>query len=379
MTFYLLSMVVLGFAEAIFVFWFLRRSLKTWGLYKKKSVLVLILAFLSIVVGVICSNMWSVGVIILLHLLLTTIVLGFVLFILKRIILRKKEEASEKKWLTVLSKMHTGGVLPVVLTLLLFLYGFFNMQEIARTEYTLMTDKTAQNYKIVLITDTHYDTIQNTEILKGEIERINAEHPDVVILAGDIVEEETSRESMQEVFEVLGNIHTTEGIYYVYGNHDRQPYASIRTYEDDELVQAIESNDIQILEDSYVEINDDLVLAGREDAAWGNTSGRAPTADILHDVDKSKYIVVADHQPIEVVENEKTGVNLEVSGHTHAGQIWPIGIFSELAGVLNYGEYKQGGCTAIVSSGFTGWGYPIRTEEHCEYVVINLETNVSHE
>ena len=63
---------------------------------------------------------------------------------------------------------------------------------------------------------------------------------------------------------------------------------------------------------------------------------------------------------------------MELSGHTHAGQLWPVGVLSELTGVLNYGEYQEENCKVIVSSGFTGWGYPIRTEEHCEYVLINV-------
>lgn len=71
-------------------------------------------------------------------------------------------------------------------------------------------------------------------------------------------------------------------------------------------------------------------------------------------------------------ENNAQGVDLELSGHTHAGQLWPVGVLSELTGVLNYGEYQEENCKVIVSSGFTGWGYPIRTEEHCEYVLINV-------
>lgn len=75
---------------------------------------------------------------------------------------------------------------------------------------------------------------------------------------------------------------------------------------------------------------------------------------------------------VEELKNDAQGVDLEVSGHTHAGQIWPVGWLSELTGVLNYGEYQSRECKVIVSSGFTGWGYPLRTEGHCEYVIIHL-------
>ncbi|MDO4299400.1 MAG: metallophosphoesterase [Lachnospiraceae bacterium] len=246
------------------------------------------------------------------------------------------------------------------------------MTQVIKTEYQIVTDKNVGNYKLVLITDTHYDTIQDTNVLKQKIAEINQESPDLVILGGDIVEEDTSKKAMEEVFQVLGGLESTYGIYYVYGNHDRQPYTEHRSYTDQELEDAISGNGITILADSYQEINEDLILAGREDAKWGNHSGRASVEELLADVDREKYIIVADHQPIEAKENDAQGVDLELSGHTHAGQIWPIGIISELTGILNYGKYQQGNCQIIVSSGFTGWGYPVRTQEHCEYVVIHI-------
>lgn len=122
-----------------------------------------------------------------------------------------------------------------------------------------------------------------------------------------------------------------------------------------------------------MEIGNDLILSGRADAAWGNTSGRLSTQELLQGADRDKFLIVVDHQPVGAEENDAQGVDLELSGHTHAGQIWPVGVFTEWTGGLNYGEYYVGGCEVIVSSGFTGWGYPIRTQGHCEYVLITIE------
>ena len=76
----------------------------------------------------------------------------------------------------------------------------------------------------------------------------------------------------------------------------------------------------------------------------------------------------------EYKKAENTGCDMILSGHTHAGQIWPVGLFVSLFHFdeLNYGEQKQGNLDAIVTSGIAGWGYPIRTEKHSEYVVVNL-------
>lgn len=247
------------------------------------------------------------------------------------------------------------------------------MGRIVRTEYRVGTEKELDEaYRLVLITDTHYGTIQDKELLREKADEISGEEPDLVVLAGDIVEEGTSKEDMEEVFQVLGGIRSRYGVYYVYGNHDRQPYTERPAYADGELAGAIRKNGITILEDGAVELGDDLLLAGRADAAWGNVSGRAAPEEILKGADKERFVIMADHQPVETAENAAAGVDLLLSGHTHAGQMWPIGVFSELFGTLNYGEYQEGDCRVIVSSGFTGWGYPFRTEEHCEYVVVEL-------
>lgn len=284
-----------------------------------------------------------------------------------------KTDAKSKKSYQICRTLFQCGILPVILVGVIFVYGFWNMGHLSKTEYTVATDRAVQNYKIALLTDIHYDTIQNPDVLKAKLREMNDEHPDIVVLGGDIVEEGTSKEKMEEIFSVLGGLESTYGIYYVYGNHDRQPYTDARTFTDAELDENILKNNIHILEDNYVKINEDLILAGRGDAAWGNMSGRASSEQILENVDRNQYIIMVDHQPIQVEENDAQGVDLQLSGHTHAGQIWPVGCFTELFGGLNYGEYQEGGCKVIVSSGVAGWGYSLRTQEHCEYVIIQLE------
>jgi hypothetical protein len=278
----------------------------------------------------------------------------------------------------ILRFLYASGLVPVLILALVFSYGFSNMWYIREQQYTVTTVKQVSDYRIALLTDIHYGTIQAASVVQDMADRISEQKPDLVILAGDIVEEGTSKEEMQEIFRVLGNIDNTYGCYYVYGNHDKQPYTTDRTYTDEELEQAIQGSGIQILKDQYVKIGDDLILAGRDDAAWGNTSGRKSTEELLSGISeeekKERYVIVADHQPIESEENSGAGVDLQLSGHTHAGQIWPIGYFTEMAGTLNYGEYLRGQCKVAVSSGVAGWGYAFRTQEHCEYVTVQLKS-----
>lgn len=361
-------MIVVIVFVGIYSFFLIRRVLKFW-LKKDSAVFLNILNLITVAMVIFCcSNIWSISAVICLHIIVIALLTDITALIIRKILKKYKEDINYLR----IKKIYLSGMLPLLFSAVVIAYGFWNMQFAVRTEYQVGTSKNVENYKVVLITDTHYGTIQSPNILKQKIEEINEENPDIVIFGGDIVEEGTSKEMMEEIFRLVGDMETKYGVYYVYGNHDRQPYTTSPTYSDDELTQAIRDNDITILEDTYKEINDDLIVAGRADAAWGNNSDRASVNEILEDVDRKKFIIMVDHQPIEAEENSEQGVDLELSGHTHAGQIWPVGLLSEFAGVLNYGEYQEGNCRVIVSSGFTGWGYPLRTEKHGEYVVMNI-------
>lgn len=344
-------------------YWLTGRYLFLWGIDSKTRGIRISRIGLSLLLGLGCLK-WRMTGLIAVHFISVFAVLELVAFFFRR------TNRSKSGCPRLIGRIYRSGVLPVLLTGLLLGYGFHNMIHIVKTEYTVTSDKLSRDYEIVLITDTHYDTIQDPAILKDAVNDIRLRHPDIVVLGGDIVEEGTSKEAMEEVFAMFGNIESTCGVYYVYGNHDRQLYTNHRSYTEEDLVNAIEKSGIVILNDRLLTLNEDIVLAGREDAA--KIPKRISAAELLNGTDKSQFLIVADHQPVEIKENAALGVDLVLSGHTHAGQLFPIGLFNELTG-LNYGAYQIGDCTAIVSSGTTGWGFPIRTQKHCEYVVISLK------
>lgn len=352
----------------IYAFFRIHRMMRFFGLDVKRKLVMAGNLFCAVLIAALCNHIRQTSAMFVLHILVLSLLLDVAALVVRGICRDRKAGTGR----AICRKLYECGLVPVVITAVLFSYGYINMKHIIRTEYTIESEKRVGNYRIVLITDTHYATIQDTNILKNKAAEISEENPDLVVLGGDIVEEGTSKERMQEVFKVLGGLESRYGVYYVYGNHDRQPYTNTPGYTDEELEQAILDSGITILEDSCLEIAPDLVLAGRKDAAWGRISGRASVEEILDGVDREKYIVMVDHQPIETEENGEQGVDLMLSGHTHAGQIWPVGVISEWMGTLNYGAYRKGDCQVIVSSGFTGWGYPVRTQEHCEYVVVDI-------
>lgn len=271
--------------------------------------------------------------------------------------------------------VYRSGLLAVLAAVAVTGFGYWNMHHIVKTEYTVQTDKEMreEGYTIVFFSDLHYGTTMNAEQLKQAADRIERENPDMIILGGDIVDERTSLAQMREAFEIMGNMDARFGIFYVYGNHDKNEYARNPAYTAQELADTIEQAGIRILEDETCEINGELLLIGRADR--GHDSGARQTiVQLVKSADAGMEWILVDHQPVEYAEAAESGCGLMLSGHTHAGQVWPGGLLADLFRMneLTYGCRKEGNLTEVVSSGIAGWGYPVRTEKHSEYVVVHL-------
>ena len=365
---YLLIGIIFGIVIGSYSFFRVKYALNDSGLSKNKAIT--ISTAISIFALICCLNIWSNAAIYTLYLFLCSLFADILRLIVKYPL--------KDRYLKFIPKLHKKGSLAVIFFIIIIIAGVYGMNNIDQTEYNMTTQKIGnESYKVIFISDTHYGSIQNPQLLKDSISRINDLKPDIVILGGDIVDERTSNSQMKEVFKELSKINSTYGTYYIFGNHDTQPSQTDyengnRTFTDIELNQTIKENGITILNDEKTTINGDIVLVGRSDAEWDGNAERANVSEILNESDLSKYVIVADHQPLEGMENSKSGVDLQVSGHTHGGQVFPYKEMIELTGTNTYGEYTFGDMKQIVSSGFTGWGWGIRNEAKCEYVLINI-------
>ncbi len=244
---------------------------------------------------------------------------------------------------------------------LVFAAGYRTINRVEATPYTLISDKLLRDYRLVFLADVHYGTVQKREVLTQKVAEINALAPDAVILGGDLLDEGADRAAMEELFDRLGQLQAPA--YLIYGNHDRQLYSRTPAYSRQKLARAIEEAGITILAEETVALGPDLTLLGREDLASARKAGH----------NAQGFLLVADHQPFSAAENAALGADLQLSGHTHGGQIWPLGHMPFFFKGYVYGHYRVEQMDLLVSSGFAGWGFPVRTQGISEYLVIDLK------
>ena len=261
-------------------------------------------------------------------------------------------------------------VVSAVLTLAYLVFGTVNMQYIVPNRLTYTSDKLSDTHKFVFLSDLHVGSAQSEEIIRGALFKMTMESPEFILLGGDIVDEYTTKEEMEHIFGLLGALDTP--VYFIYGNHDRQPAGDKvggRTFTDEEFESAVRSNGITILDDEWVEVASDLVLFGRDDITHAD---RQALSDIPARP-AGKYVVMVDHSPYQKEDITNSGADLQLSGHTHAGQIFPLKTLYSLAGFDAYGTYHYGDTDLYVSSGIAGWSFPFRSEEGCHFEVVTLK------
>ena len=317
--------------------------------------------FLIFLFGLI--NLMSIAVV-MLHLMVFVIVADLIACIARKI--------SGKKF-----GYTTQTVLAVITCAIYLGIGWYNAHHVTQTEYTLYTDKSlpGDSLRIVAIADSHMSITLNKENFAKECERMQATNPDLVVIVGDFVDDESTKEDMTAACEALGKLRTTYGVYFVYGNHDRGYYGgNYRDFSAADLVDTLGKNNITILTDESLLLDDTFYLTGRLDK-WIDKN-RKNAQNLTADLDPSKYILMLDHQPNDFANEAAAGPDLVICGHTHGGHIFPTGTLSQWLGFgkvdLLYGKKHIDNTDFIVTSGISGWAMPFKTGTFSEYVVIDV-------
>lgn len=359
--FFIIPAIILILA-AIYFYIFYRRILTIF--LKNKNYRMIGSLLLTLITIRIAWPVYDLGGVVVFHILFLSLIFDLFCFLWK-------------KWKGNLGKnskfLHESGLLVFLVTTLIFGYGYMNIHHVKKTTYIVRTKKMKQgkDLKIALISDLHLGATMNANHLEQYMKKIQKQKPDLLLLAGDIFDENTKKSEMKKAAQIFGSFSSTYGTFYVYGNHDSNLYTKKPYYTAAQLRKTLEISHVHVLEDQQIHLTKHLILIGRKDASDIN---RKSLQQILPYDHGKAFCIVMDHQPIALKEISNQKVDLQVSGHTHAGQIWPTGQLMQFMGIsdLNYGEKTMKNSRLIVTSGIGGWGYPIRTGGHCEYVMIHI-------
>ncbi len=253
------------------------------------------------------------------------------------------------------------GILAFVVAI--FLGGNYHYKNKVRVPIEVKTDKPlARTYKVVMASDLHLGYHNPRKELARWVDMMNAENPDFILIAGDIIDISVHpliEEDMAAEFRRL-----KAPVYACLGNHEY--------YSGEPNAQKFyREAGIRLLSDQSVEIDSAIVVIGRDDRT---NLRRKSVRELVAQVDTSKFVILLDHQPYNLELAEEAGVDFQLSGHTHRGQVWPISWITDAIYECSWGSHRRGHTQYYVSSGLGIWGGKFRIGTQSEYVVGELKS-----
>ncbi len=265
---------------------------------------------------------------------------------------------STKKW---------AGTITLALLVFFLVYGTYNAYSPVVRSYDIKMEKgtsTLDSLHIVMAADTHFGLLSGKNHAERLVKEINALNPDLILLPGDLVDDDIQPFLDQKMDQILSNLHAPYGVYASLGNHDRHDGTM------QELIDTLESSGIQILYDESLEVQEQFTLIGRKDRI---DPDRLPLDSLIKSVNETKPKILLDHQPYELDIAQQQGIDLMVSGHTHGGQVFPGNLITGAIYENDWGYLQKEQMHSVVTSGFGFWGPPIRIGTRSEIVSIRIQ------
>jgi predicted MPP superfamily phosphohydrolase len=250
------------------------------------------------------------------------------------------------------------------IVVLIIIWGRYNFNNVKIEKFDININKKAkiETLKIVAASDFHLGYSVDKQYLKKYVDLINSRKPDVILLVGDIVDSNSKPVIEQNMKEEFLQLQAPLGVFGVIGNHEC--YGDMQN-----TVNYLKSAGIIMLQDSSVLIDNDIYIAGRNDKTIRN---RKKLDELLQNIDKQKPVILMDHQPFNLNQAQENGVDLQLSGHTHGGQIFPFTLITKSVYEKQHGYLKKNNTHYYITSGIGGWGPKLRTGSQSEIVEITL-------
>ena len=267
-------------------------------------------------------------------------------------------------------RVHWQGWLALVVSVLFFTTGYVQCMNVWQKYYSLKTEKRIGTLRIAMFADSHIGTTFDGEGFAKHLQVIEQQDPDILLIAGDFVDDWSTKKDMVAACRELGKLKVKYGVWFASGNHDLGKWND-RDFSSEDLKEALEENGIQILEDTCSLIDERFYVAGRLDYSFGK---RKNMDELLSGINPEKYVIVLDHWPNDYKNEAVSQADLVLSGHTHGGQLFPLGQMGVLLGINDrfYGHEKRDGTDFIVTSGISDWELFFKTGTRSEYVIIDI-------
>lgn len=266
-------------------------------------------------------------------------------------------------------KIYWQGWLSLIACAAFLAVGYYLDVNVWQKDYKVKSDKNV-TLKIALIADSHMGTTFDAEGFEEQLKRIEAQNPDLLVIAGDFVDDSSMLDDTVKACEALGRLNLKYGVYYSYGNHDKG-YYNKRDFNAEDMEKALEENGVHVLKDDYILVDDSFYIVGRKDRSMLD---RKDIDELLTGIDTDKYIIVLDHQPNDYEAEADSAADLVLSGHTHGGQFFPFNYIGEWFGIndATYGYERRNDTDFIVTSGISNWELLFKTGTRSEYVIIDV-------
>ena len=251
-------------------------------------------------------------------------------------------------------------------TLCLLSYGYYNYRHPKTTTVDLVINKPvdipSSQLKVIAISDIHLGYGTNKSILKEYVSYINKQNPDIIIIGGDLIDSSVTPLYKEQMDEELSQLNAPLGVYMALGNHE---YISGLQASLDFL----KKTPITLLQDRIITLPNQVQIIGRDDRS---SRHRKPLHELIKSIDLTKPTILLDHQPYNLEEVSNAGIDLQFSGHTHRGQVWPMSWVTDKLFEVSYGYKQKGNTHFYISSGLSLWGPPFRIGTVSELVVFNI-------
>lgn len=273
------------------------------------------------------------------------VVLAFTIFVFKDILEIIWPEKS--RWLT------SGALFLTIIAVIIALIGGLKFPRIKDINIPVKDlPRGLNNFSIIQLSDLHLSNSTAKNWLKLLVEKVNATNPDLIVITGDLTDIDLRQ--YPYYLKILRDLKARYGVYAVSGNHEF--YLGIEKFE-----KIAREGNFTLLRNTYTTIAEKIILAGVDDTMAINFSEAPPDLNrIFADNKKQLPILLLAHQPSVFGQIAQQRTVIQLSGHTHAGQIPPMTWLIHLYTRFTYGLYRTGDSYLYVTSGAGTWGPPMR-------------------